>query len=452
MFVFTVYFTPGSRPFLCGSCLLMTFLLQNITRCYNAMFSHISLGSHHVRNPTYHPLLHLFLRFKKGTQGVAIKSHFCLFQSVLLSTSIAVFYVQFPAANGQVTSMGPAGNAPTSAAIQGTNSKQPLGKRSLNTDATNLTPTKAFVTKTVAHQLPTSKAIVRSKSSTGNTTKPNQGPWPNSGVSVKRPRRKINYRVRTRRRARKRRKGWLTRRRSRKRKGGVKKVIISNNGTMNATARNRTKPHPCNSVQASGVMYKVNNIECRRWHNSELQQQMNCLGMFNHQYLATSFQEAMKFKDLDTGRKLDLSKSFILSRQSSHRQKRNVQIDPGETLIVQCHGGKTPTENGHLRICPVCMAITRQPSTPRRFPEYFNELMCDPQMVSNYLPGIDAFCVQKTFTLDLLQFDGDWELDSALSAEAGHDVYTEKWELYTQTIRRHCACELLPSSPMANLL
>lgn len=250
-------------------------------------------------------------------------------------------------------------------------------------------------------------------------------------------------------------------RRSRRRKSGVKKVIISNNGTArndsnfqgnNATAGNHSHDHPCNSIQAPDMDYKVDKIECRRWQNSELQQEMNCLGMYNHQYLATSFKEALKFKDLDTGRHLDLSKSFVLNRKSSRRQKRNIRINPGETLIVQCHGGKTPTSSGHLRICPVCMAITRQPSMPRRFPEYINELLCDPKMVPSYLPGIDAFCVQKTFTLDLLQFNDDWELNPALSAEAGHDVYTEKWEPYTQTIRRHCACELLPSSPMAMYL
>ncbi|KAL9982345.1 hypothetical protein ACROYT_G004376 [Oculina patagonica] len=209
------------------------------------------------------------------------------------------------------------------------------------------------------------------------------------------------------------------------------------------------KTHPCNSIQTSAMKYKGSNVECRRWQNSELQQQMNCLGMFNHQYLAASFQEALQFKDLDTGKRLDLSNSYILDRSSYTHHKRDVDIDPGETLIGQCHAKKSPTESGNLRICPSCSAITRQPSTPRRFPEYINEVLCDPQMVSNYLPGIDAFCIQKTFTLDLLQFDGDWELDPALSAEAGHDVYTEKWELYTQTIRRHCACELLPSSPMA---
>ena len=221
---------------------------------------------------------------------------------------------------------------------------------------------------------------------------------------------------------------------------------------LNLTAFAYRKKHPCNSVQTTAMKYKTGNIECRRLQTTELQQQMNCLGMYNHQYLATSFKEALRFKDLDTGKSMDLSNSFVLHRSSNSRQKRGLDIDPGETLIVQCHATKTPTESGHLRICPLCSAITRQPSTPQRFPEYINELLCDPQMVSSYLPGIDAFCVQKTFTLDLLQFNDDWELNPALSAEAGHDVYTEKWEPYTQSIRRHCACELLPSSPMAMYL
>ena len=226
----------------------------------------------------------------------------------------------------------------------------------------------------------------------------------------------------------------------------------SSQSKLNLTVLAGGRKHPCNSVNTTAMKFKSGNIECRRLQITELQQEMNCRGMYNHQYLASSFKEALRFKDLDTGKTMDLKNSFVLHGSSSRRQKKDIDIDPGETLISKCHATKTPTESGHLRICPSCSAITRQPSTPRRFPEYINELLCDPQMVSSYLPGIDAFCVQKTFTLDLLQLTDDWELNPELSAEAGHDVYTEIWELYTQTIRRHCACELLPSSPMAMYL
>ena len=376
---------------------------------------------------------------------------------------------QLAAVNGNNTHLTPSAKVTRPIGLnRETDGKLALGTRSLyrgEASRANEAPTKSTMfanSKPVIPsrgQLSISKTVVKMKVSTGNATKSSQSRRPNSGVRKVRRHRK---RRTNRRRTRKRHKGWLATRKGKKRKSGVKKVIVSNNGTArndsyyqgnNATAGNQTNHHPCNSIHASDMDYKVGKIECRRWKSSELQQEMNCRGMYNHQYLASSFQEALKFKDLDTGGKMDLSRSsFILNRKPSRRQKRNVRINPGETLIVQCHGGKTPTPSGHLRICPVCMAITRQPSTPRRFPEYINELLCDPQMVSTYLPGIDAFCVQKTFTLDLLQFAGSWELNAALSAEAGHDVYTEKWELYTQTIRRHCACELLPSSPMLTLI
>lgn len=288
--------------------------------------------------------------------------------------------------------------------------------------------------------------------------------------SWRKSRRNRNNVVRSRRRHGQRRKGWVTARRRRRRSSqrGNRKGSISDNGTSTYTAKNESnfhgsngtknvtskmKNHPCNSVHSPEMKFMVGNMECRRWQKSDLKKRMNCMGNFNHQYLATSFQKALQFKDLDTGKNLDFRKSFVLNHpQSFHHRKRNPDIEPGETLIGKCHGRKTLTESGHLRICPVCVAITRQPSTPKRFPEYINELLCDPQMEFNYLPRINAFCVQKTFTIKLLQFDGDWELNSALSAEAGHDVYTEKWEDYTQTIRHHCACELLPSSPMADLL
>ena len=379
--------------------------------------------------------------------------------------------IQLAVVNGHNThSVTPSGKVTRPTGLnKGTDGKQPLGTRNLYTGSASKrakeAPTKATKFSSGKPVMPSkgqmsiSIAVMKKKDSTTNATMSSQGPWQTSGGHRKR---RTNFAASGRRRKTNTHKGWLATRRGRKRKSGVKKVIVSNNGTAknesnfqgnNATAGNQTNHHPCNSIQAAGMEYKVGKIECRRWQSTELQQEMNCRGMYNHQYLASSFKEALKFKDLDTGRDLYLSRSsFILNRKPSRRQKRNARINPGETLIVQCHGGKTPTPSGHLRICPVCMAITRQPLNPRRFPEYINELLCDPQMVSSYLPGIDAFCVQKTFTLDLLQFSGDWELNAALSAEAGHNVYTEKWELYTQTIRRHCACELLPSSPMVTLL
>lgn len=290
------------------------------------------------------------------------------------------------------------------------------------------------------------------------TPVPKSGGWMRNTAyrgrrAVRRNRRLMN--VRTTRRVR----GTRRRIQSGRRTATAKPTFILSTSKTNGKRSNATilPTHPCNSkVKSSVIRYKVKDVECRRWRTSELEQRLNCLGKFNHQYLAASWREALKFRDLDTGGTLNFSKSFIwkrISYSSRHRiKKRDVHINPGETMIVQCYAAKTPTETGHLRMCPICTAITRQPSQPRRFPEYINELVCDPKSKSNYIAGIDGFCVQKTFTVDLLQFDGDWEKDSALSAQAGHDVYIEKWEPYTQTIKRHCACELLPSSPIMSLL
>ena len=212
-----------------------------------------------------------------------------------------------------------------------------------------------------------------------------------------------------------------------------------------------TNVHPCNTVETSEMSYTVDGIRCRRWDRSELQNRMKCMGTYSPRYLASSFEEALRFKDLDSGDIFDLSKSYIWHHLNNAVIKRNSNIKPGETLISQCHAKKTRTESGHLRICPTCAAITRQPAMPRRFPEYINELLCDPKKATN-LPVIGGFCVQKSFTLDLLQFNGEWQLDPKRSVEAGLDVYTEKWTTYTQKIRRHCACELVDSSPIARML
>lgn len=385
-------------------------------------------------------------------------------QITLLSTFLAVFIIQCPMANGRILNsrqkeniqnndsvMAPPGKVPASIVTSvkdGVSPTKAFNHPSNNTTSTNRN---ALTVDRFRAQRSIRKAKAKVLSAVQNSTtvkrhSSGRRGWRGVRSGVKQTKRRVRNSVRHR---------------------GIRVDIqnVTNITDLNYTAiqggvQNKLnltmfahgRKHPCNWVNTTAMKFKTGNIECRRLQTTDLQQQMNCRGMYNHKYLASSFKEALRFKDLDTGKTMNLSNSFVLNRSSSRRQKKAVDIDPGETLIVKCHATKTPTESGHLRICPSCSAITRQPSTPRRFPEYINELLCDPQMVSSYLPGIDAFCVQKTFTLDLLQSTDDWELNPVLSAEAGYDIYTEKWEVYTQTIRRHCACELLPSSPMAMYL
>ena len=384
----------------------------------------------------------------------------------MLSTFLAVFIIQCPVANGRILNRTGAqrANRQSNDSVMAPTGKVP-----------------ASTVTSVTHGVPPTKAFNNSSSTATSTNRKAVTVNPSGAqTSIRKAKSKVASALQnstTAKRHSSGRRGWrgfrsgVRQNKKRVRSGALHRSIrvdlqnVTNITHLNYTAvqgsvQNKSnltmfaygRKHPCNSVNTTAIKFKTGNIECRRLQTTDLQQQMNCRGMYNHKYLAASFEEALKFKDLDTGKTMDLKDSFVLHRSSSIRQKKAVDIDPGETLIVKCHATKTPTESGHLRICPSCSAITRQPATPRRYPEYINELLCDPQMVSNYLPGIEAFCVQKTFTLDLLQSTDDWELNPVLSAEAGYDVYTEKWEVYTQTIRRHCACELLPSSPMAMYL
>ena len=377
------------------------------------------------------------------------------------------------------------GKDPIYSEFHGTNRKEPVTNRNLNNRA-SFQPTKVAPVKAIDTNPPTSKKVQasnyvprpvpgervagyptivspehKSLVERSVTLPPRNNHWippiahRGRRAVVRRSRRTVRFRRRVRHRRKTRR------RRRRQRRSSTTPIPPTIIHSTTATTQNRSeglvyrKYHPCN-VDSSKMKYNVTDIECRRWRTTDLQQRMNCLGNFNHQYLATSLKEALNFRDPETGGKFNFSHSFVmnqsLSGSGSTRKRRDLHIEPGETLIVKCYAAKTPTESGHLRMCPVCTAITRQPPEPRRFPEYINELVCDPTAQSNYIPGIDGFCIQKTFTLDLLQFDGDWEKNSELSKEAGHDVYTEKWEPYTLTIRRHCACELLPSSPIAPFL
>ena len=336
------------------------------------------------------------------------------------------------------------------------------------TDPKSTTITNGETSKLTAHEKQTvaGKEAVSSKSTTGHPAMDTEhksivkravNPAPQSHhrlSTTTRSRRRAVVR-RSRRRVSRRRASQRSRRRitSRRRRSTVKTTVTTSTIIRPTTTFVYRKVHPCNNgSNSSSMKYRVKDIECRRLKTSDLQKRMKCLGNYNHQYLATSMQEALKFRDLDTGKKFSFNHSFVWHRSTGRIRKRDEHISPGETLIVKCHAAKTLTESGNLRMCPVCAAITRQPSEPRRFPEYINEVVCDPTAKSSYIPGIDGFCVQKTFTLDLLQFDGDWEKNSELSEKGGHDVYTEKWEAYTQTIKRHCACELLPSSSIASLL
>ena len=398
-------------------------------------------------------------------------SFHCFFQYTFLSTFLAVFTIQCLVANGRIPSRRQERNIESNDSVMA-----PPGKLSV---LSTIPAVKDRVSPTRAFNYPTNNTDTNSTNRNGLTVDPSGAqasigranakagitfPYPTTVKRLKKGHstsrrwwRVVRSKVGKRR---SRFKSDVRHRRISVDTQNVTNITDLNYTTIQGSVQNKvnltvfgySKKHPCNSVNTTAMKFKTGKIECRRLQTTELQQQMNCRGMFNHQYLASSFKEALRFKDLDTGKKMDLKNSFVLHHSSFRRQKRGVDIDPGETLVVECHATKTPTESGHLRICPSCSAITRQPSTPRRFPEYINELLCDPQMVSTYLPGIDAFCIQKTFTLDLLQFADDWELNPELSAEAGHDVYTEKWEVYTQTIRRHCACELLPSSPIAMFL
>lgn len=185
--------------------------------------------------------------------------------------------------------------------------------------------------------------------------------------------------------------------------------------TTQITSTTATKPaalkaHKCNNV----ITHHSWNIEERTFYSFVDDGRVES---YNTEWIAlgrltitieTTLQETLdNFTDLDPGKKLNLSRSFVWhGEHGRNRKKRDLDIEPGETLVTQCYRSKIRTESGNLRICPVCTTISRQTSQRRLFPECINELLCDTQANSSYFPRIDGYCVQKTFLIDLLEFNG----------------------------------------------
>ena len=233
------------------------------------------------------------------------------------------------------------------------------------------------------------------------------------------------------------------------------------------------KSHPCDQVKdedsENGVRSKRNaKFICKRYTENELLNRMNCSGTFNKIYLAVTRNQAKKFPNLAKrlrrrkrkkgrrNRKLRRKNKLEGSAEQdfegsaeqdleSARQKRNDHDDlaHGEvkTLTEDCLSRWSMFESILSRPCGVCPTLTRQPQSPRRFPEYLNGLICHPEdsTVVKLRGHPIGRCVQETITLDLVQWTGQWVEDTALTSQNGVTTYVEKWEAYEQEINSTCS-------------
>ena len=205
--------------------------------------------------------------------------------------------------------------------------------------------------------------------------------------------------------------------------------------------------HPCNMVgrrtSSRDFTAQVGKTisRCHRLSIAELVARLNCSGTYKERFSAVTFTKART----NAQSSLQASKAEIISgstakalRKANSRLNRHPQLRqsirsvhlPGQTLTINCVLRCTNNQ----RACGECATVFRQPATPRRFPEFVNEVVCNP----NELRGVGiggqsvGTCEQKTVTQDFLQWTGDWEFDPATSR------WMEKYVPYTHVIRSAC--------------
>ena len=236
-------------------------------------------------------------------------------------------------------------------------------------------------------------------------------------------------------------------------------------------------------VQAKDLEYGVKSLGknvciCKRYTENELINRVNCSGTLNKNYLAVSREQAGSFPNLakrhhlrlqekkhnqphlSTSRQGFSSKLWkILQKRHQNRAEDVQKKENGEFQSPFRHDDddsigygemKVKTENclarwsidgNKKRACGVCPTLTRQPQSPRRFPEYLNGLICHPSEDSEVsLSGtVIGTCVQETITMEIVEWKGEWEEDASLTQQNGITTYVEKWDPYEQEINSTCS-------------
>ena len=214
--------------------------------------------------------------------------------------------------------------------------------------------------------------------------------------------------------------------------------------------QDRLPNHPCNrasNASDSGDFVVVNNgqeYKCHCLTTAELLAHLNCSGTYKERFSAITLQRAKA----NAAAALKGTNNVISKQISKRRVRRD--ISPGtteiqdHTCVLRC---SSDTQTGNQRACGECATIYRQPSSPRRFPEYVNGVICNPNESNVLHVGSVPIgtCVQKTIVQDFLQWTGMWEQ----VGDPADNRWAEAYVPYTHTIDTHCAFQLYPGLPCA---
>ena len=170
------------------------------------------------------------------------------------------------------------------------------------------------------------------------------------------------------------------------------------------------------------------------------------------EFTAISFEQAHNNAQRRTQIKKKRDKRRKMGRKrrgKNTRAKRDTslsEIERGTWQVCNCQPRYTVDKSTGLGMpCGMCSTIYRQNSTSR-FPQYVNGAICHPneeELVYGGNGQAIGRCVQQSFTQDLLEWTGLWEIDVTQSAKLGVDVYVERWEPYSQVIKSSCAFQFV---------
>ena len=228
----------------------------------------------------------------------------------------------------------------------------------------------------------------------------------------------------------------------------------------NATRSSKRKTKICNDRRYRKVIgtFTVKGIRCRRLTDSEILERFNCSGLYQENRSAFSIRRArLNARRLIKASRQAISKGStkkalayatkMLNRRSKQRKQRKLRKQrtkrglltlpgPGETIVCSCvENFEKDTQTNFYRVCGECSTIYQQQLTPRRIPQFINEIVCNPNespvITMNGFPVGE--CVQQFIKQVFWEATGYWVWSPS------HGAFIEEFVPYQHKVKSGCA-------------
>lgn len=219
--------------------------------------------------------------------------------------------------------------------------------------------------------------------------------------------------------------------------------------------------HPCfnTTVNHTVTTPEGEKVLCLVPSEKELMKDLEAFGGFNRHYVAVTMEQAGKDFENPLEPIASKPKPIIWSSQVTGRRRRSIHEKEYNSASEEGHGRVkraasvglqscerkgTITSLGFYQLCDECWWIRKLPDG--RFPRYINEKICGEDGNSRSTIGgfcngrSDGFCLQRSFTQDLLVRTNQYERISSPDPQYSV-VYKQVWKQYSQEIRSCCQCQ-----------